>query len=147
MTEYPALQLVSEVKAEFGRILADENEASNMIIHYNNMVQNVMKWAGNSDNKHIKILMSEMEAMLLQKPNKEADVRSAVTALIIQDVLNEKSTANCLVFKICCEDDSFDDEIANTTYPRLIGSGELGSLDPLVIATEGQIFLNLSKKI
>ena len=31
-----------------------------------------MKWAGNSDNKHIKILMSEMEAMLLQKPNKEA---------------------------------------------------------------------------
>ncbi|XP_046857201.1 uncharacterized protein LOC124450612 [Xenia sp. Carnegie-2017] len=64
----------------------------------------------------------------------------------IQVVLNEKSTANCLVFKICCEDDSFDDEIANTTYPRLIGTGELGSLDPLVIATEGQIFLNLSKK-
>lgn len=35
--------------------------------------------------------------------------------------------------------------IKNKTYPRLIGSGELQHMDTLVIAVEGQIFIEASK--
>lgn len=42
------------------------------------------------------------------------------------------------------DDESIDAEIAKTTYPRLIASGDLAQVDPLFIAVEGQRFLDLS---
>ena len=47
-----------------------------------------------------------------------------------------------IVFK---DDDSIDTEIKKNTYPRLIGSGELGDINPLVIAAEGNVFIDVSK--
>ena len=42
------------------------------------------------------------------------------------------------------EEESFDKCVDETTFPRIIGSGEFWSLDPLCIATEGEDLITLS---
>lgn len=43
-------------------------------------------------------------------------------------------------------DDSIDEEVNKSTYPRIIASGDLANLYPVYIAAEGQIYLNFSGK-
>jgi hypothetical protein len=52
------------------------------------------------------------------------------------DVVNSKATMS---------EESIDGEILKTTYPRLIASGDIGMLDPVLIAAEGYILVDLSQ--
>ena len=54
---------------------------------------------------------------------------------------------DCILNFVCLfafqEDVSFDDFADETTFPRIIGSGEFWCLDPLCIAAEGEELITL----
>ncbi|XP_028414214.1 uncharacterized protein LOC114537272 [Dendronephthya gigantea] len=136
-----------QAKAEFGRILCDPKALVNMADNYSKAESKVLGWAERIASKSIKQLVSAMKAMLLEDPNRREDIESTVVALILQSQLKEKSCGSRnLFFMICSDDDSIDEEVAKTTYPRVVASGDLGSLNPIYIAVEGQIYLDLSGK-
>ena len=54
---------------------------------------------------------------------------------------------DCILNFVCLfafqEEVSFDDFVDETTFPRIIGSGEFCCLDPLCIAAEGEELITL----
>ncbi|CAB3992746.1 Hypothetical predicted protein [Paramuricea clavata] len=143
LEEYPALHLISEVKVEFGRILGEAKLIREMVNNFKSLEESIIQYASRCTKRSIKTLENMMKGALEEDPHKESDIRSTVVALMIQDILKEKA-GELLFLKVCCDDESIDEETEKSTYPRLIGSGDLANVETLFIAAEGQRFLDFS---
>lgn len=63
--------------------------------------------------------------------------------MLLPCLLREKGGNTEDFIKICMEEDSLDDAIKETKFPRIIGSGEFWDVDSLGIAVEGVVVLDL----
>ncbi|XP_033110646.1 sterile alpha motif domain-containing protein 3-like [Anneissia japonica] len=137
--EYPALQLVSEIKAEFSRILGKEKIVRNMTAAFNTMQSNVFRLAmakGVLKDSNIKNLVEEF-------PSRQSEIEG-MACLIAVPILLRETGPDSAVLKICSENESIDQSIKESIFPRLVGSSSLEDIDPLYIAAEGKIISKLS---
>ena len=66
-----------------------------------------------------------------------------VTPAAYVDELKHKVLFSCYFYFALQEGESVNEAIKSTPYPRIVGSGELARLDPLLIVAEGKVVVKL----
>ncbi|CAB3988510.1 Hypothetical predicted protein [Paramuricea clavata] len=85
-----------------------------------------------------------MDECIKEDTEKKSDIEEDGSVILLQMLLKEKSTNVEAIIKLCSDNESIDDFIQNTIAPMLIGAGQLGSITPLYLASEGEIIIKFS---
>lgn len=87
-----------------------------------------------------------MEEALEETPEKRKDIEDSAAILFLEKMLMTK-TASDKIVKICSDDESIDDEVLKTTFPRIVACGTLHELEPFYLVAESKVLLKFQKNV
>ncbi|XP_028417217.1 uncharacterized protein LOC114543832 [Dendronephthya gigantea] len=82
-----------------------------------------------------------MEEETTDSPTKKTEIEEDGAVMLVQQLLREKTNRYDPVVKICSDDESIDKVIESVVAPKLIGSGQYGSITPLYLVAEGEVII------
>ncbi|XP_028418061.1 uncharacterized protein LOC114542873 [Dendronephthya gigantea] len=144
LAEYPALRLVSELKAEFERATSSIGKCRKMShIFRNNVKPKIISLAQSKVKAFpgIASILKLMEEETTDSPTKKTEIEEDGAVMLVQQLLREKTNRYDPVVKICSDDESIDKVIESVVAPKLIGSGQYGSITPLYLVAEGEVII------